>query len=287
MSTSALQLFKAGELDWAGSPLSTLPQDAVATLKQQNNLLISNGAGTHWFRLNTSKPPFNNLKMRRAFALALNRKDIIEHITQGNQQPAIGVTPPSFGLKQQKHYSDNDISNAQALFNEALKEEKLAKAELPAIFISYASNDRNHKIAQAVQQQWNAAFGIAIVLNGNEPQMQMDKVKTGNYQIAMGSWYADIQDPINFLEIFKSKENPTNQTFWENEVYTSLLSQSSLELDSDKRKEILSDAETILAEEMPVIPIFHSAYNYLKSDDVENVYFSPLGYLDFKLAEKQ
>ena len=284
---TALKLFRAGELDWVGSPLSTLPQDAIATLKQQNKLLITKGAGTHWFRLNTSKPPFNNLNMRRAFALALNRMDIIEHITQGNQQPAIAITPPSFGLKQEKHFSDNDITNAQQLFKEALKEEKLTKAEFPSIFLSYASSDRNHKIAQAVQQQWNAVFGIAIVLNGNEPQMQMDKVKTGNYHIAMGSWYADIHDPINFLEIFKSKDNPTNQTFWQNEAYSRLLFESSLELDSDKRKEILSNAEKILVEEMPVIPLFHSAYNYIKSDHVENVYFSPLGYLDFKLAEKQ
>lgn len=284
---TALQLFKAGELDWIGSPLSTLPQDSVATLKQQNLLQISKGSGTHWFRLNTSKPPFNNQKMRQAFAQALNRKDIIEHITQGNQQPAIGIIPPSFGLTSQKYYSDNNIASAQELFNEALAEEKLAKSELPTISISYASNDRNHKIAQAVQQQWNAVFGIDVALNGNESQMQMDKVKTGNYQIAMGSWYADIQDPINFLEIFKSKENPTNQTFWENQEYTNLLSQSSLELDSDKRKGILSEAEKILVEEMPVISVFHSAYNYLKNDQVEKVYFSPLGYLDFKLAEKQ
>ncbi|HEV8051560.1 MAG TPA: ABC transporter substrate-binding protein, partial [Parachlamydiaceae bacterium] len=150
----------------------------------------------------------------------------------------------------------------------------------------YASNDRNHKIAQATQQQWNKAFGINIVLSGNEPQMQIDKVKSGNYQIAMGSWYADIQDPINFLEIFKSKDNPTNQTYWSNDTYTNLLHQSSVELDPRKRKEILAEAEKILIEGMPVIPLFHSAYNYLKSDDVENVYFSPLGYLDFKRAIK-
>lgn len=282
---TAFQLFKAGELDWTGSPLSTLPQDAILPLKQQNKLEIAPGAGTHWFRLNTSNPPFDNEKMRQAFALALDRQSIVDHVTQGNQIPAIGVIPPAFGLTDQKYYADHDTAKAQVLFNEALKEENLTKETLPEISIRYASNDRNHKIAQAVQQQWNKTFGIHVALDGSESQVFLDKVKTGNYEIAMGSWYADIRDPINFLEIFKSKDNPTNLTFWQNEAYSKLLDESSMELDPKKRKEILVDAETLLIENMPVVPIFHNSYNYLKAPNVQEVYFSPLGYLDFKNAK--
>lgn len=269
---TALQLFKAGELDWAGSPLSTLPQDAIAALKRQNMLQIIPGNGTHWFRLNTSKHPFNEKKIRRAFALALNRQAIVEHVTQGNQLPAIGIVPPSFGISNQNYYRDDNVSEAKRLFNQSLIDAGISKASFPTIAINYTSNDRNHKIAQAVQQQWVQAFGINIVLNNNELHMQLDKIKTGNYDISMGSWYADIEDPINFLEVFKSKDNPTNQTYWEDETYSALLDRSSHELDPENRRGILAEAEKILIEQMPVIPLFHSAYNYLKRDGLEGDY---------------
>ena len=283
---TALQLYNAGSLDWAGSPLSTMPQDAVATLKNSGKLQVASGAGTHWFRLNTEKAPFNNEKMRQAFALALNRKAIVEHVTQGNQQPAIGIIPPAFGFSHQDYFADNDVSTAQKLFNEALEENQLTKATMPSISLRYAANDRNHKIAQAVQQQWSKAFDIPVALDSSEPQVLLDRLRSGDYQISMGSWYADIRDPINFLEIFKSKTNPTNQTFWESPQYTTLLDQSSLELDPAERTLLLEQAEKVLIEGMPVIPLFHSAYNYMKNDHVTGEYFSPLGYLEFKEASK-
>jgi oligopeptide transport system substrate-binding protein len=277
---TAFQLFKAGRLDWAGSPLSTLPQDAIEPLKKQNLLKIAEGAGTYWFRLNTAAKPFDNEKMRRAFALALNRQTIVDHVTKGNQQPALNVVPPSFGLVEHNTLSDNNPSEAKALFEEALAE----TGQFPQMYLTYVSNDRNHKIAQAVQQQWNKALGINLMLDANESHMQLDKVKKGNYQISLGSWFADIQDPINFLEIFKSSDNPTNQTGWQRPDYTLLIHHSSLEFDPEKRKQLLAQAEKILLDDIPVIPLFFAAYNYVSNDHVDGVYFSPLGYLDFKHA---
>lgn len=281
---TALQLFKAGKLDWAGSPLSTLPQDAITSLKQQKALHITPGAGTHWFRLNTSKAPFNNEKMRRAFALALDRQAIVEHVTQGNQQPAIGILPPSLAPAQQNFYTDHDKGGALKLFNEVLTDSKTKITSLPVITLSYASNDRNHKIAQAVQQQWNQVFGLEVVLHGAEPQMHLERVRNGNYEIGMGSWYADIHDPINFLEIFKTKDNAANQTFWEDSNFSALLETSSVEEDQVQRNLIFQRAENILINGMPVVPLFHSSYNYVQSDRVKDVYISPLGFLDFKNA---
>lgn len=275
---TALQLFKAGALDWVGSPLSTLPQDAIANLKAQNSLKVTPGAGTHWFRLNTSRFPFDNEQIRRAFALALNRQSIVEHVTQGNQKPAIGIIPSSLAIDQE-YYKDNDIAEAKLLFDQVFK-----NAKFPSVTLSYASNDRNHKIAQAVQQQWNKAFDINLTLKSNEPQIQMEDVKLGNYDIGLGGWYSDIQDPINFLEVFKSVDSPTNQTFWQNDAYKDKLNFLSFESNPEKRQKISAEAEKILIDGMPVVPIFHAAYNYLHKEQVKGVYFSPLGYLDFKTA---
>lgn len=281
---TALQLFKNGDLDWAGSPLSTLPQDAVAPLKLKGLLQVTAGAGTHWFRFNTEHYPFDNEKMRRAFSLALDRRVIVDHVTQGNQLPALGIIPPIFGLPLQYDYADHASSSAQNLFYDALNEMEIIKEKLPEITLSYAANDRNHKIAQAVQQQWNKTFGIHVALESIEGQVIFEKMRSGLYQISLGAWYADINDPINFLELFKSRSNPTNQTFWQNSAYAQLLEQSSQEKIPSRRFALLAQAEQILIEQMPVAPLFHSAFNYLKKPEVANVYFSPLGYLDFKEA---
>jgi oligopeptide transport system substrate-binding protein len=279
---TALQLFRAGQLDWAGSPCSTLPQDTIASLREQNLLHILPAGGTYWFRLNTKRLPFSNEKMRHAFSLSLDRQSLVEHVTQGNQQPAIGIIPPGFGLPPLDAYSGNRVAEASALFAEGLKEAGMTLDSFPQITLSYAYNDRNHKIAQAIQQQWSQSLGVQVALAGSEPQVHLDRVKRGEYWMSLGSWFADIRDPVNFLEIFKFQDNPTNQTFWQNSAYIALLDQADGEADSEKRAQLLAEAEQMLIQAMPVIPLFHSAYNYLKNEKLEGVYFSPLGYLDFK-----
>lgn len=281
---TSLQMFKSGQLHWAGSPLSTLPQDALTSLKNSGKLSIAPGAGTHWFRFNTQKPPFDKPEVRRAFSLALDRQAIVDHITQGNQLPAIGVIPPILGLDTVYGYSDHSVEEARRLFEKVLSENRMTREDLPKITLCYSANDRNQKIAQAVQQQWKEALGIDVILESSEGKIVIDKMHKGQYLMSLGSWYADINDPINFLEIFKSKENPTNQTFWENARYASLIEQSSIEQSPDKRKILLAKAEMVLLDFMPIAPLFHASYNYLKKPEVVGVYFSPLGYVDFKEA---
>lgn len=281
---TALQLFKTGDLDLAGSPLSTLPQDAVLSFKQAGTLKISPAAGTHWLRFNTQKAPFDNVKMRKAFNLALNRQAIVEHITQGNQPPARGAIPPSFGFENQKYYKDHDTIAAQKNYLGGLVALKEAGQKLPEISLCYAANDRNHKVAQAIQQQWKKAFGIDVLLESSELQLLYQKLHDGNFQISLGSWYADIRDPINFLEIFKSKSYATNNTYWEDQRFAELLNESAHESSPEKRLELLTKAEEILMDGMPIAPIFHGAFNYLLQDNIEGIKPNELGHLNFKEA---
>ena len=93
---TALQLFQRGELEWTGSPLSTLSIDALASLKKQGGLEVMPAAGTYLLRINTEKPPFTSPKMRQAFALALNRADLVGACVAGKPNPRLWNCPPLF-----------------------------------------------------------------------------------------------------------------------------------------------------------------------------------------------
>ncbi|CUI15935.1 putative periplasmic oligo/dipeptide-binding protein [Candidatus Protochlamydia naegleriophila] len=280
---TALQLFQNKELEWTGSPLSTIPTDALPTLKETNYLQISPAAGVHLFRINTAKAPLNNPKMRHAFALALNRNDLIEHVLQGNQQPALGLIPPLW-LQTAPFFQDGNRQLARQLFQEALAENQLNSQTIPPITLCYATGERSHKIAQVAQQQWKEVLGVKVQLQACESKVYFDRLKKQDYQIGIGSWYADFRDPISFLTVFQYKDNGTNNTQWENGRYIDLLNQSFVSTNPNQRELYLKKAEGVLIQEMPIIPLFFGSYNYLKHPQVKGVYFSELGYLDFKQA---
>lgn len=284
--TTMLSLFNQGQLDWAGSPLATIPQDALQDLKRRDALEMANASATYWFRFNTAKGPFANINMRKAFNLALNRNDIVEHVTQGNQLPAHGILPPSMALQQppKAYFQDNHAEAALDHLQLAKQELEALGGHFPEVVLCYANNERNHKIAQAVQQQWQNALGVPVSLQAYESKVAFEKLSKGNYQIMLGSWFADINDPVDFLNVFKTKSNGTNNTGWEDARYAELLEKSDQEEDPIERMRLLAQAEEILMDAMPIAPLFHNTYNYMKSKSVEGVYFSELGHLDFKNA---
>jgi len=285
-----LKMFEEGKLDWAGSPLSTIPADAVVSLKAEDKLQISPFSATYFYRVNVSdmfrekKNPMACAHFRKALAFSLNRKAITEHILQGGHTPATSLVPPQMGLSQKGYFHDDYQEMARAQLMDALAALDLTLEALPSITISYASSDRNVAIAQAVQKQWEEGLGIKVELEAVEPKVFYQKVAQKQYQIAAGSWTADFNDPTNFLEVFKYKDASTNNTNWENPKYIDLLNQSALCRDLEERKGLLREAEQVLIEQMPIIPIFHYAMNFLQRDRLEEVAFSPLGQVDFRWA---
>jgi oligopeptide transport system substrate-binding protein len=278
-----LKMFESKELDWAGSPMGTLSTDVIGTLKEKGVLNFQPFLGTYFFRVNIKQPPFHLASMRKALALAINRKAIVDHITQGNQTPAVGLVPRTMGLEPVS-FSDAATEEAKALFQKGLDEMGVTVQSLPEITLIYTSRQINHRIAQAVQQQWQEALGITVKLEAMEAKVYFDRLGQQDYQLASGNWIADYNDPINFLEVFKFNKASSNNTHWENEQYIRLLDQSNLVGHPEKRKEILSKCESILMQEMPIIPLYHMSMVYAKNDHLKEIVMSPIGNLDFKWA---
>jgi oligopeptide transport system substrate-binding protein len=280
-SETELKLFEKEQLDWAGSPLSFMPLDAIKGLRGQGQLQTKEMLGTYFIRVNTQHSPLNHPRLRKALALAINRQAIIDEILQGSQLPATGLVPPVFGLRRAPYFKDFDLENAKSLFSQTLDS---FDSSMPEISLMYLSNESRHVLAQALQDQWYRAFGIRVKLEAYEGKIYFDKVARQDYDLALGSWIADFPDPLNFLEIFKYKAGGSNNTLWENERYVELLERSSQVSDPQERQQLLAASEEILMEEMPILPIYYSSMLYLQQPHLQGVVLTAMGQLDFKWA---
>ncbi|MED4581494.1 peptide ABC transporter substrate-binding protein [Brevibacillus choshinensis] len=277
-----LSMFDNGELDWAGSPTSDLPTDAIPALKESGKMTTKPIAGTYWYKFNTEKPPFNNVKIRKAFAYSIDRQGLIDNILQRGQLPATGAVPPSMVLNPNGYFKDKDIDTAKKLLDEGMKE--LGITKLPAITLSYNTSEGHKKIAEAIQDQWKKNLGIDVKLENKEWKVYLEDLHEGNFQIGRMGWLGDFNDPINFLELYKDKMGGNNDTRWENPKYKELLNQSSLESDLDKRKKILADAEQVLMDDMPIMPIYFYTQSWVQNPSVKGVQITGLGDVDWKGA---
>jgi oligopeptide transport system substrate-binding protein len=287
-TSTELSMFENEELHWAGRPISRLPADAIPSLRRDGKLNSQAVAGIEWYKFNTGRFPFNNIKMRKAFTIAINRKVIIEQLMPDNHKVATGLVPTPLTLQESPFFPDGDVEQARQLFEEALVEIGITKDDLPSISLSYNSNEAHHRLAQAVQQQWFKTFGVRVILEASEWKVHISKLRKHDYQIARLGWVADFRDPINFLEVFRYKNDPiaggNNDTQWENPEYARLLEESSGISDPDDRKTVLHQAETLIMNEMPVAPIYFMMDNYVKDPKLKGAYLSGLGDVDFKWA---
>ncbi|RNB91475.1 peptide ABC transporter substrate-binding protein [Brevibacillus fluminis] len=277
-----LSMFDNGELDWAGAPLSTIPTDAMQSLKDSGKLNIQPIAATYMYKFNTTKAPFNNAKIRKAFAYAIDRKSIIDNVTQAEQAPATGLVPTSMILNKDGYFKDHDVETAKTLLAEGMKE--LGITKLPPITLSFNTSEGHKKIAEAIQDQWKKELGADVKLENKEWKVYLEDMHQGNTHVFRSGWTGDFNDPINFLALFKEKNGGNNDTFWENKQYQELLNKSALEADPEKRKAILAQAEQILMDEMPIAPIYFYTNSYVKKDNVKGVLMDGLGFIDYKWA---
>lgn len=228
-----LNMYESRELDWADHPLSNLPSDALQALAKSPEMHRYMMSGTYYYIFNTQSPPFNNVHLRRAFALVINRKEIVGNITQGEQLPATGLVPPTMWKEQIDYFQDADVKEARACFAHAFKEIGITVAELPTLTLSYNTMSSHHKITQAIQEQWLQAFGIRVKLENKEWKVFLSELSHGQFQIARLGGVANFNNPTEFLDVYRYANSSNNRARWHNEKFTHLL----------ERAETISDAK--------------------------------------------
>lgn len=283
------QRYEGGEYDFMVSPPNTI----VNKLKQAKDeqLTIGDDLGTYYFALNVKEKPLNNVKVRQALSLAIDRKSIVENITQGGQVPAEGMVP--FGLldDQDKDFRDDqgnlvkeDVEEAKKLLDEGLAEEGMTKADLNGKVIVYNTDESHKKIAQAVQEMWNSKLGISVNLENMEFQTLIDRRRQGDYFISRAGWMGDYADPMTMLDLFMTG-NPQNDPKWSNAKFDELLKKAKTETDQKVRMDSMKEAEKIMMEDMPAIPIYFYTQPYVTKPNVKGIYKVILNYPFLTYAE--
>jgi oligopeptide transport system substrate-binding protein len=281
--STELALFEKGELDWAGSPLSQLPLDSLPTLQKKEKIQLHPVSGVYYFIFNTKEHPFTNSKIRKAFSLAINRQAIIDNIIQGKQTPAMSLIPPTM-WEAKEYFKDASTSEAKLLFEEGLKELGIKKEELAPITLSFNTTSAHHKIAQAIQQQWQSAFGIRIELKNMEWKVFLDEVAHHKFQIARMGGIASINDAADFLDVYRYASSNRNYSQWHNPEFSKLLDMAEQTKDQTARKALLQKAEACLMEEMPIAPLYFYTASYLKKPYLKGVHISEIHEIDLKHA---
>lgn len=278
-SSTAYNMYEQGQLDLLGAPFADIPRDSIPHLKKRGDLKIVPIAGTQSFYFNTTRFPFTNKNIRKAFGLAINRRALVNHLSQLGDTIGVDNMPPV--VKHNKvlgFIKDNDTATARACFEEGLREIGIKKEEFPAVTLIYGSNsDLKIKIAQVLQESWMTKLGVKVNLKAIDFKVFLDMLLKKNYEIATGGWIFQYNDVMNGLERYKYKNDRKNHPGWENADYVRLLNESMYAKSEGERYTILEKAEGILLEEMPTVALYHMNNAMLQNPKLEGVYISPTG----------
>lgn len=221
--------------------------------------------GVRFLRSNIRREPFDNPKVRRAFALAIDQKAICEKILQGGQQPASGIVPP-FGEYEPPGLISFDAAKARQLLEESGYK---ASSSFPDITILTTDSDSGRREAEALQAMWEKNLGVNVRIIQREWTTYLQKQYDADFDLAVGGWIGDYLDPTTFLEMW-IKDGGNNNTGWSSEEFEDLLRVAENTADIATRMDTLAKAESVIMSDTPVMPIYWYTTNYLIRPEVEN-----------------
>lgn len=232
--------------------------------ERPESLRVDPWFGTYYLVINTRVPPLDKPEFRRALSMAIHRENIVRQIVRGNQQPAYSFVPPGLPGWPEKNWFSYHPEEARNL----LETIDVSAATLPAnIRYLFNTQEVNTAVAEAITRMWQEQLGLNIPTTNQEWKVYLESRRNRNYQILRASWIGDYPDPVTFLGLWTS-DSTNNTTGWSHPEYDQLLKQAAQTTDPNQRYALLSQAEQILMEEMPVIPLYFLNRTYLLDPNV-------------------
>jgi oligopeptide transport system substrate-binding protein len=257
-----------------------LPLSKVKPAQQDHNpaLRIDRQMETYFFRLNVRKAPLQDARVRRALALAVDRATIADKILPGGRTPASSFVPPLLQGYTPPPGQIHDLAAARQLLAEAGHP---GGAGLPPIEILYNNSEILRLVAEAIQQMWHRDLGIDVRLVNQEYKSVFASRRAGDYQVLLGSWTADYLDATTFLDLWRS-DSGNNHTGWSDPTYDALSNRANTLADPAARAAVLAQAEALVLESAPIIPIYFNTHVYFLHPAVKGWEPTPTDHSDFR-----
>ncbi|MDF3828061.1 ABC transporter substrate-binding protein [Pseudocitrobacter sp. 2023EL-00150] len=269
--------YRAGEIDIT----STVPINQFALLKKTmpEQLDVSPHLATYYYELNTTRPPFNDARVRRALNMALDKDIIAGKVLGQGQRPAWLVSQPEIGgitLKNPDYASwprEKRIAEAKKLLAEAGFGD-----DHPLSFnLLYNTSESHQRIAIAAASMWKKNLGVEAKLQNQEWKTMLDAKRTGNFDAVRYAWIADYDDATTFLNNFRTGDS-SNTSRYSNPAYDAALLNAAKAPDIAARGRYYQQAEDLLAQDVPSIPVYHYVRSHLVKPWVGGFTPDRLGY---------
>ncbi len=252
---SGMRLMLSGAADIS----SDFPDNRLDWLKSNHPGLVRSNAflATYYFAFNTRKPPFDDVRVRRALAMTADRQWMASKMIATGNEPAWSLLPPGIAAgranapewknwtKQQRNREARRLLSAAGY-----------GPNKPLTFeIRFNSSAEHRRAAVVLATTWRE-LGVQAQLLNSEASLHFDSLKRGDFALARSGWVADLPAPENFLSVHRSDAGPQNYSGYANAAFDNALNAAMAEPDAELRVIKMRQAESILLNDMPILPLY-------------------------------
>jgi oligopeptide transport system substrate-binding protein len=260
-----------------------LVPDKIATWRAEapQQLRVDPFLETFFLSFNTAKPPLDNTKLRQALSLAIDRTALTRDALRGSVLAAVAFTPPDTAGYSATPALKTEAEAARRLLAEAGFP---GGRGLPPLELQVKSDDVHRIAAETIQQMWQKELGITVTLAQLEQKTWLQRLNSHDYQISTTRWVGDYVDANTFLDMWVTGGG-NNWTGWGDPRYDALVAEAGRTLDPARRHALQREAEAILLDRLPIIPVFHGTRVFLIDPAVQGWTPNLLGLHRYQFVE--
>ena len=265
-----LKRFRAGELDITDD----VPSDQMKWVKENLKANFRNTPyiGTYYLAMNVEQAPFkDNPDLRKALSFAIDRTILTEKVTKAGELPGLSWVPPGVNGYTSQAIPELALANRKRLqlSRELYANAGYSKNKPLEVELLYNTSENHKKIAIAISAMWKQTLGVKVKLRNEEWKVYLSSRTQRKFQLIRSGWIGDYNDASNFLDLFRGDVGTINPAGWKNAEYDSLMKQAEIELNAEKRIDLMQQAEKILLSEMPLIPIYYYTTQHLLNPELK------------------